>query len=344
MSKESKKNIIRIIIDILYCRFHYKVGISEYYNYKFDLKDKNYKKDFLSLIEKNRMFKKLNPQPHRIIADDKFITHGIFNNTNIPITELYLYYNPFCKIKGNSKVAYDYLSVVAIFMEKNIQSFVVKPIDAYHGEGVFVFTEIDYTDNDVMIKSFDKEPIPLSKILGNQPLIFERKVEQSEQFSKFNPTSINTIRFITSRTPQGNVKIHIAQLKIGRMGSCINNVVQLKDGKGNVNAFIDIETGIITNVINYHRGRDYEKTDSHPDTGEILEGIKINNWEIIKAQVIKYQQSLPYINMAGWDIAVTENGPIVIEVNSRWGHSFQLDENSVLKTQMRNVFEMWTNN
>ena len=50
----------------------------------------------------------------------------------------------------------------------------------------------------------------------------------------------------------------------------------------------------------------------------------IENWEGIKQQVLNFQRLIPFVKAAGWDIAITDEGPVVIEVNDIWDRTEQL--------------------
>lgn len=211
------------------------------------------------------------------------------------------------------------------------------------GKGISVITDVIYEGEDIYVKSFDKPPVHLASLLGDTPLIIEKVIKQTKQFELFNPTSVNTIRMITSRSPNGDVRLHIAQIKIGRKSAVISNAHQTEELEGgNIDGTINIETGIIERVYDFRSGRDYEIIENHPDTGIKLKGVKIENWDMIREKVLDFQRSLPHMNMPGWDIAITDSGPCVIEINSLWGLLFQVDETQLIKDQMQKLCDEWS--
>jgi hypothetical protein len=44
-------------------------------------------------------------------------------------------------------------------------------------------------------------------------------------------------------------------------------------------------------------------------------GFKVPNWHIAIDSVIKAAEKLPQCRLIGWDVAITENGPLLIEGN-----------------------------
>lgn len=67
----------------------------------------------------------------------------------------------------------------------------------------------------------------------------------------------------------------------------------------------------------------------------------IDNWDNIKQQVLKYQQAFPYIKAAGWDIAITDDGPVVIEVNDFWDRLGQLFLRRGWRYEIRDCYKAW---
>jgi hypothetical protein len=53
----------------------------------------------------------------------------------------------------------------------------------------------------------------------------------------------------------------------------------------------------------------------HPDTGRAIIGTAIPEWDRLAALAKEASRLLPAIRTQSWDIAVTDEGPIPIEVN-----------------------------
>ena len=118
-------------------------------------------------------------------------------------------------------------------------------------------------------------------------------------------------------------------------------VVDNAGAGGNVDAGIDVDTGRIYNLLQFDGWRKIKEISSHPDSGNNLQGVEIRNWRKIKEYVIKFQQSLPYIKAAGWDIAITDRGPVVVEVNDFWDTTGQLFIGRGWRNDIRNCYLEW---
>ena len=62
-------------------------------------------------------------------------------------------------------------------------------------------------------------------------------------------------------------------------------------------------------------GPEQRELDHHPDTGGRLEGLTIPDWPALTALALKAAAALPGLRMQAWDIAPTDRGPVLVEVN-----------------------------
>ena len=174
-------------------------------------------------------------------------------------------------------------------------------------------------------------------MLGHFPLLFERKIKQTQQLSAFNPSSVNTVRFMTTLMPTGEAKVIATFIKIGRSGAFVDNA----GGGGNVDAGIDVETGKIYGSIEFNGFRKTRPIDCHPDTGAQLNNVVIEHWEEICAQLCRFQQRLPFLKAIGWDVAITDDGPVIIEINDFWDTTGQLFIQRGWRNEIRECYLVW---
>ena len=79
---------------------------------------------------------------------------------------------------------------------------------------------------------------------------------------------------------------------------------------------IDWKTGRITTGA---LGSDRKYYPAHPDSGVIFTGYEIPFFHDALTLVMKAAQEIPEIRYIGWDIAISANGPVVIEANGAPG-------------------------
>jgi len=78
---------------------------------------------------------------------------------------------------------------------------------------------------------------------------------------------------------------------------------------------LDLETGQITELYSGF-GLDWSTTDRHPDTGALLLGLRIPDWEAAVRMALAASKSIPGLVVQGWDVAFTDRGPVLVECNA----------------------------
>ena len=57
----------------------------------------------------------------------------------------------------------------------------------------------------------------------------------------------------------------------------------------------------------------------HPATGAVLAGRAAPGWEAARALALRAAEAFTPLRTAGWDVAPTDHGPVVVEGNAWWG-------------------------
>ncbi len=309
----------------------------EYYNFEFEKQSEEFRQTFLGINEERYYLTYLNPVKYYSLARNKYLTHKILDNTGVRKADLFCYYQPEGQVIASDEIANNIDDVYRILKKRQVKQCVVKATEGTHGDSVYVVNHIDYGHDDCSMTLFNNETVKLSEIVKDSPLIFESVISQTTQFSAFNSSSVNTIRFITLLYPDGKARIAETTLKSGRKGKCVDNA----GSGGNIIACVDLATGEIYNVTEFNGWRDIKAITHHPDSGTLMEGVKIKNWDAIVEQVLHYQECFPYIKAAGWDIALTEDGPVVIEVNDFWDLTLQYVHRQGRRNVVRDCFLAW---
>ena len=309
--------------------------MSEYYEYEFEKQSKEFRDTFLGIREQGYYLKTLNPIKYYTLARNKYLAHLCLERAGIPMPELLGYHDPY---KKNAEE--DFAQLIVNLHDTGRCPFVIKATESSHGEGVYVVTSVMRTNNGVCLQLINGRQISLGNILKHRDeLIVEALIKQTKQFSDFNKTSVNTIRFMTCLYPDGEAKVIATFIKIGRDGAFVDNA----GAGGNVDAGVDVDSGQIYAPIVFKGFRDTYNIKNHPDTNMPLEGVVVEDWELIKSKVLEYQKALPFVKAAGWDIAITDDGPVVIEVNDSWDRTGQLFIQKGWKNEIKACFQEWDN-
>ena len=59
--------------------------------------------------------------------------------------------------------------------------------------------------------------------------------------------------------------------------------------------------------------------ETHPKTGHSLVNFRVPYWQAARDMVIDAARKFAPIKTIGWDVAITPDGPVIIEGNTSWG-------------------------
>ena len=83
---------------------------------------------------------------------------------------------------------------------------------------------------------------------------------------------------------------------------------------GNFLAPIEAGTGVVLDVVE-GGGENRRSIKTHPDTGKNLVGFTVPDWEEAVDLCLRAASVVPDLKIQGWDIALTDHGPVLLEVN-----------------------------
>lgn len=140
----------------------------------------------------------------------------------------------------------------------------------------------------------------VQKCLSNHPAI-----------DKIYPNSINTIRLVTTKNPATNeVEPLAAILRIGAHGNVVDNWAM-----GGLAIKINEDASLASEA--YYKPGFGTKTKTHPDTNVVFDKVKVPFYKESVDLCCKFHKKLG-IHSIGWDVAITPEGPVLIEGNDNW--------------------------
>ncbi|MDX9740774.1 MAG: sugar-transfer associated ATP-grasp domain-containing protein [Gammaproteobacteria bacterium] len=138
-------------------------------------------------------------------------------------------------------------------------------------------------------------------------------LRQHEFLDRINPHTINSMRVVTFIAADDTIGVHLAALRLGRAGGVADNW-----DRGGLSVAIDVGTGTLGQGLAKPRyGGAW--TSVHPDTGERFEGRQLPEWPRVLEVCRRAAAAFSGIRAVGWDVALTPDGPVIIEGNATWG-------------------------
>lgn len=214
--------------------------------------------------------------------------------------ELFEKLGPFCGREGLYLKRKDQLQECIRFLTGH-RDLMLKPVREYGGYGI----------RHILVEAGNEEKTA-EELLNQLPCLLEERVNQSDRMAWLNPSSVNTMRVVTFRGEQESELIMTA-LRVGREGSIVDNY-----SSGGLFVKVDPDTH---KTVPFSTGNSITSDSAiHPDSGKDLSGFEVPDWEGAMELVRKAAGVFPPdAHIFGWDLAHTDRGWLVIEVNSTPG-------------------------
>ena len=136
---------------------------------------------------------------------------------------------------------------------------------------------------------------------------------QHPALQAFGTGCVNTIRTITVRGRSGKISVFSAFLRVGTdTESFVDN-----RAKGGLAIGVDLESGKLMKY-GFPHAEFGTKYEVHPLSGISFEGYQLPYWKEAKELVCAAHEQFYELQSIGWDVAITENGPILLEGNDSW--------------------------
>ncbi len=146
-------------------------------------------------------------------------------------------------------------------------------------------------------------------LVASGQVLVEELIVQHPDMARLYPGSVNSLRVVAYRDADDEVHLLAAVLKVGN-GGIIDNF-----SNGGMYTMLD-ESGVALHAASDEEGRAFEV---HPVTGVAITGYQVPLFDEVKALVETLARRVPTMPYIGWDIAITESGPVVIEGNHNSG-------------------------
>jgi len=274
--------------DMVSALFRYGCSYEEYFFYDFlHIKDVKYRKSFITDFNRFTYYAKFNKYKNMHLFDDKLKTYELYGKH---------YGRELLFLTENSE------QELSEFIKRHPR-IIVKPTNLSCGMGVELIDTTTYASAKEL----------LHYLISTDRFLVEEVLKQSQALAKLHPSSVNCARVATILVgKEGNYDVEIFHpfLKIGRHGSIVDNGASVRG----VIVKIDAQTGKLCTDGCDEAGMRYTE---HPETGIILNGYQLPDWDQAIALVKQLALVLPSNRYTGWDIAHTENGWVIIEGNAR---------------------------
>ena len=268
-----------IIADMLWCSVRYEMGFRDYVVWDIRLLNARERATWMTHPKAFRLNKTLNAPDSRVLLGDKVRFLQDFSDL----------------------VRREWIDAAAA-SDEELTAFlarhprvIAKPAAGEGGAGISIYDAAEVAD----VSAWRAE------LVERDQTLVEEVLRQHASLSALYPDSVNTVRMITYRDPEENLHLIASVLRIGN-GSVIDNFAS-----GGMFTILD-DDGVAL-----YPGVDKQSNiyREHPVTGTPIAGFQVPFYDEIVAMIGEAATRLPSVPYVGWDIAVTPEGPALIEAN-----------------------------
>ena len=279
---EEGKNRLFICLDMIYSSMRYGIKFAEYYNMDFVHRTLKNRDTYITTNYNFRIYNKINLKKNRSLFHNKIKFNHIYSD---------FISRDWVDINKVSESEFE------LFI-KDKKSVVLKKSCGDSGSGVEIINLEEQSALQVIgycrRKGFD---------------LVEETIKNHEHLDFFNGSSLNTVRIVTL-TNGKMVRFLYAGLRVGAKGCGVDNISQ-----GGAVANIDLKSGKLSHAFFGKKNTVAEESLA----GKDFVGYQLPFWEELIKSVTDMALKAPSMGYVAWDIAITPNGPEVIEGNESFG-------------------------
>lgn len=292
VSKNSKKPFLYVLFDMSKCILKDNIGYMEYNLFHFVDKSDELRKTYVDFKHSQAIYKMLNDNDYVEIFDNKLIFNERFKE--------YIGREFIDAAHCSDEEFRNYC--------KGKKQIFCKPVDSCSGKGIYKTCEINSDTN------IDE----LHKFMIDNDLFCEDVIEQHEEMNKLCSSCINTIRITTVLKDDVAYPMY-AVLRVGTNNSKVDNV-----SSGGIYTVLKMD-GVVANP--FWSDKTIQTYTKHPTTGFDMIDFKIPMFAEAVELCKKAAQVEKHVGYVGWDVAITPDGPVLVEGNQLPGYDMPQNYN-----------------
>lgn len=295
-----------------------RIGPGDYYAYRlFDPEITEEEKLKFVGWQAEAMLDALNDPRWHCLGLDKVLMYALFRDCGIRVPETRAIYLP-----GRKRIL---SGAICLSSEAELHAwlrtpanypFFSKPSASGFGRGAMMAIGYEVGDDAVVLN--DGRRIPVSSIgqefhdVEQLGYLFQVPLGHDRRLISTLGLIPSSLRIMVLTDEQEGPLIHRTFWKIPTGRNYSDNFDSGKSG--NLAAAIDCESGRVVRVIN-GVGLDLREIEAHPDSGARFRDMAIPDWQEVKSFALAASRALPKLRFQQWDIALTNEGPVALEVN-----------------------------
>ncbi len=192
-----------------------------------------------------------------------------------------------------------------------------KPTDSVCSLGVANLERYDRKSDSVITKHNQQVPIvefsDQVEKYADGGYLFQTRLTPHPRIVDVVGDQISTVRMFVLVDDQGPLLLR-ASWKIASGTTVADNFWRT----GNMLGGIDVDTGKVIRVLR-RTETGTERIEQHPKTGTSFKDLVFPEWERMREVVMRGAAAVPSCHFQGWDVALTDRGPVLVELEGDGG-------------------------
>ena len=256
---------------------------------------------------------RLNPSAYHKASQHKLIEKSLLTLQNLPTPRFIGYVHPHRGRSADGLPLRSAQQVESLLSHHDGEIVCFKLVEGWGGMGFMSFLVRRRNEVVELLRDDGEPPLCVAhwwETFGRTPggFVVEAYLAQHADLAALNKTSVNTVRVWVIILSDGSAKILGAYLRVGRAGSQVDNI-----SSGGIVCQVSVDSGKVTEAFDPRRPGD--TLAFHPDSGAMLTGFVVPQWDEAKALAIEALLAFPNVRLAGLDIAFGTTRPTIIELN-----------------------------
>jgi hypothetical protein len=243
-------------------------------------------------------------------AAEKILFQTIMNGAGLPVPEPIAVTQPL-RWLPHAQALSDPKQLAAWLRNPALYPLFAKPAAGKYSLDVLSIDRFDPVSDQLVFLGGQTAAVEaaVEQMRGRNGYVLQRRMSPHPRLAEHFGPRLWSVRVLVLVRPDQSV-IHRALAKIATGANPADNYWR----PGNIVAGLDTMTGQIKRAVR-GVGADLTVCEAHPDTGAALVGTALPDWIELRNLVTKAACVFPGIRTQSWDIALTDHGPVCLEVN-----------------------------
>jgi hypothetical protein len=299
-----------------------KLGLAEYYDYRaYRQTDPRALRAFVGWRMQWRLQDALKSPEWSIESTDKLIFYSLCEAWGLPHPEVRaIYVDPNTRHGGSIRTLSSLDEVRGFLSSADARlPLFVKPFRSRTGLGGAGIAGFDAATDIVALTNGERasltevlRPRDASPEYWPAGCVLQELLAPHPEIARRCGNRLCTARIIVLLEREGP-RIIQAWLRVATGNNMVDNIRHGETG----NSFgpVDVATGTVLDQV-LDAGFRQKSIRVHPDTGEEIVGFRLPDWEAGKALCLRASLCFGGFRAQGWDVAFTDRGPVLVELNS----------------------------